>query len=62
MGAIDDALFDLKLAFDRAIGRTMGTKAKSHKTRYCPACGTSNPEGASNCSKCYRSFTLYDPK
>ncbi len=63
MGVVDDSLFELKLAIDRALRMMMGRqeKEKKGKTRYCPACGTPNPGGASRCVKCMRSFTLYNP-
>ncbi len=60
MGAVDDALFELKLALDRTLGGLFSRGKKHGHARYCPACGTANSEGASRCSKCYRSFELYN--
>jgi len=62
MGVVDDTLFELKLALDRALSGMFGGNKESKRSKFCPACGTSNPEEASNCSKCYRSFKFYERK
>ena len=62
MGAVDDTLFELKLALDRALAGMFGSNKHASKHRYCPACGTSCPEGSGKCPKCFRSFELYNRK
>ena len=57
MSAVDDTLFEIKIAIDRTFAAILGSRDR-HRDKYCPACGKANTEDAKNCSKCNRSFSL----